>query len=43
MEELLGRCLISLPLYQDIQRMAILIHGPPEVVALAVDGEKDFI
>ena len=42
-EELLRGLLVAVALYQDVQHMAVLIHRPPEVVALAIDGEKDLI
>jgi hypothetical protein len=42
-EELLGRVLVPPTLDQDIQDMTVLIHCPPEVVACAIDREKDFI
>jgi hypothetical protein len=42
-EELLGRVLVPPALHQDIEYSPVLIHGPPEIVALAMDGEKDLI
>jgi hypothetical protein len=42
-EELLGVVLVPPTLYEKIQDMAVLIHGTPQIVAFAVDGEKDFI
>ena len=42
-EELLGGCLIAAALDQNIQDMAVLINGPPEVVPCPIDGEEDFI
>jgi hypothetical protein len=30
-------------LSEDIEDVAILIDGPPEVMACAIDGEKDFV
>jgi hypothetical protein len=30
-------------LYQDIEDMTVLVDGAPQVVALAMDGEKDLI
>jgi hypothetical protein len=42
-KELLRRLLIPLPLHENIQDVAVLIHRPPEIVSFAVDGEKDRI
>jgi hypothetical protein len=42
-EELLRGRLVAAALHQDIQRMAVLIDRPPEIVALVMDGEKDLI
>ena len=42
-EELLGRFLVATTLHQDIEDVPVLIHGAPEVVPLAIDGEEDFI
>jgi hypothetical protein len=42
-EELLRSFLIAAARHQDVQDLAVLIHRPPEVVALAMDGEKDLI
>jgi hypothetical protein len=42
-EELLRSVLLAAALPQEIQAVAVLIHRPPEVVALALDGEKDLI
>jgi hypothetical protein len=30
-------------LHQDIQDVVVLIHGPTQVMTLAVDNEKDFV
>jgi hypothetical protein len=30
-------------LNKDIQHLTILIHGPPEIMAFAIDGDKHFI
>jgi hypothetical protein len=30
-------------LHQDIEHVAVLIDGPPQIVPFAVDPEKDFI
>lgn len=35
--------LIPLPLHEDIQDVAVLIHRPPEIVPFTVDGEKHLI
>jgi hypothetical protein len=42
-EELLGRLLVPPSLHQDIEYHAILIHGPPQIVALFVDGDEHLI
>jgi hypothetical protein len=43
-EELLRSFLIAAAvLHQDVQDLAVLIHRPPEVMARAMDGEKDLI
>jgi hypothetical protein len=42
-EEFLGGMFVPPTLDQDIQDMTVLLHGPPEIVALAIDGEKDLI
>src|SRR5262249_35484408 len=42
-EELLRRPLIPAALHQDVQDVARLIHRPPEIVTLALDGQKHFI
>jgi hypothetical protein len=42
-ETLLRGLLVSTALDKHIQDRAVLIHRPPEVVALALDGEKDLI
>jgi hypothetical protein len=40
---LLGSLLVSLPLHEHIEDMAILIDRPPPIVAFAMDGQQDFI
>ena len=42
-EELLGRVLVPPTLHQDIEHRPVLIHGPPEIMALPIDREEDFI
>jgi hypothetical protein len=42
-EESLRRRLVPPALHQDIEDMTILIHGPPQVMALFIDGQEDFI
>jgi hypothetical protein len=42
-EELLGGALIPAALHQDIQHIAVLIHGPPEIMPLARDRETHLI
>ncbi len=42
-EEALGSLSIAMALHQNIQDMTILIHGPPQVVNLPVDGEVHLI
>src|SRR5687768_11611684 len=42
-EERLGGCLVAPALHQDIKHVAILIDGPPQVMALTVDRQKDLI
>jgi hypothetical protein len=42
-EELLGGVRVAPPLHQDIEHVAILVDGAPEIVPLPVNGEKDFI
>jgi hypothetical protein len=42
-EELLGRMLVPPALHQDIEHSPVLIHGLPEIMALPIDREKDFI
>jgi len=42
-EEAFGRLLVAPALHQDVEYISVLIHRSPEVVPLAVDGEKDLV
>jgi hypothetical protein len=42
-EELLGGGLVPARLDQDIEDVAVLIHGPPQIVAGTIDGEEHLI
>src|SRR5438093_1163430 len=42
-KELLRHLLIAATLYQDIKAIPVLIDRPPEIMSLALDGEKDLI
>src|SRR5882724_692334 len=42
-EELLGGVLVPPTLYENIQDVAVLIHGTPQIVAFTVDREKNLI
>jgi hypothetical protein len=42
-EKLLRRLLIAAALLEDIEDVVVLIHRPPQVIALAVDGQKHLI
>jgi hypothetical protein len=42
-EELLGGRLVSPTLAQDIEDMAVMIRGPPEVVAFTTDRQEDLV
>ncbi len=42
-KELLGRALVSSALHQDIEHIPMLINCSPEIVQLAIDGEKDLV
>jgi hypothetical protein len=35
--------LIAARLNQDVDHIAVLIHGPPEIVLLSIDSNKDFV
>jgi hypothetical protein len=42
-EELLRRLLVPSALHQDIEDIAVLIHRPPEIMALAIYREEDLV
>jgi hypothetical protein len=42
-EEPLGSRFIPASLHQNIEHMALLIHGPPEIMPLPMNREKHFI
>lgn len=42
-EEPFGRTGTAIPLHQDVDHVSVLIHGPPQVVALAPDLHEDFV
>ena len=42
-EKLLRRLLVAPALHQDIQHVIVLVNSAPQVMALPVDGQKDFI
>jgi hypothetical protein len=42
-KETLGGALVPPLLDKDIQHLAVLIHGPPQIVTLPSDGDKDLI
>jgi hypothetical protein len=42
-EELLRRFLVPPSLHQDIEDIAVLIHRPPEIMALAIYREEDLV
>jgi hypothetical protein len=42
-EELLRGFLVPAALYEDIEDVAVLIHGPPEIMAFLVDREEHLI
>src|SRR5262249_38670519 len=42
-EELLRRSLVPPTLHENVQHVALLIHSPPQVVVLALDGQKHLI
>ena len=42
-EEALSRSTVSAALDQDVDRIAVLIHGSPQVVALTLDRDEEFI
>jgi hypothetical protein len=42
-KESFGGALIAARLNQDVDHIAVLIHGPPEIVLLPIDSNQDFI
>ncbi len=38
-----GRALIATTLHQNIKAIAVLIDGTPQIVALPLNGDKDFV
>jgi hypothetical protein len=42
-KELLRSRLVPPALYEDIEHVAILVDRPPQIMALSVNGEEDFI
>jgi hypothetical protein len=42
-EEPFGRTGIAIPLNQDVDHISILIHSPPEVLALPLDGHEELV
>ena len=38
-----GRFLVASPLHQDINRVAVLINRTPQILALPLNGDKDFV
>ena len=42
-EEFFRRVLVPPALHQDIEHMAILIDGPPQIMTFAMDGQKHLI
>ena len=42
-EEPLRRLLVPPALHEDIEDITVLVDGPPQIVALAMDGQKDLI
>src|SRR5262245_17115569 len=42
-EELFRGLFVTPTLHQDIEDVVVLIHRTPQVMALPVDGQKDFI
>jgi hypothetical protein len=37
------RPLIAAALHEDINGIAVLIHGTPQILALPLNGDKDFV
>jgi hypothetical protein len=42
-EERLGGVLVAPPLHEDVEHHAVLIHRPPQIVPLLVDGDEYLI
>ena len=42
-EKLLGGFSVPLTLHEDIEHVAILIHRPPEIMPLTMNGEENFV
>jgi hypothetical protein len=42
-EEFLGRFLVALALHKNVEDISLLVHGPPEIVPFATDGQKHLI
>jgi len=42
-EKAFSRTLIATTLHENINAIAILIHGPPQILALPLNGDKDFV
>jgi len=42
-EETFGRALIAATLHQNINDVAVLIHGAPEIVACSLNGDQHFV
>ncbi len=42
-KEAFGRLFISPMLHENINRVAVLVHGPPQIVLLPLNRDKDFI
>jgi hypothetical protein len=42
-EKPFGRALIAPTLHQNIKAIAVLIDGTPQIVALPLNGDKDFV
>ena len=42
-KESLCGTLVTMRLYQDVDHVSILIHGPPQILLLAVESDEDLI
>jgi hypothetical protein len=42
-EEYLGHPLVATTVHQDVEDVLILIHGPPQVMASAMDGQNHLV